>query len=98
METLREAMERLQGQGFTADLRAAPGARLRCGECDTETPAGEVTIEETVRFEGPSNPGDESVLFAVRGACEHPGLYSAAYGPDTPPDDMDVIRALPDES
>lgn len=89
-----DAIERLRASGYHLDLVAAPGGRLRCGQCGDITDAAEVTVDETVRFEGDSNPDDESILIAVSTPCGHRGLYSAAYGPDTPAEDSQVLQAL----
>ena len=51
-------------------------------------------IEEIVRFEGASDPGDESILFALSCPCGHAGLYSAPYGPDATPEDIAVVALL----
>ena len=94
METLTDAIERLRGQGFTRDFRAVGGGRLRCEECGTEFDPATLQITEIVRFEGESDPGDESILFALSGSCGHAGLYSAAYGPDATPEDAAVVASL----
>lgn len=94
METLSEAMARLRERGFLHDFSAVPGGKLRCGECGAEIDPAAVRIEEIVRFEGVSDPGDESILFALSAPCGHDGLYSAPYGPDATPEDIAVVTAL----
>lgn len=95
METLSEAMTRLRGEGWTEDWYAT-STGLRCGSCREVHDASSVAVDHVVRFEGTSDPGDESVLFALTGPCGHKGLYSVAYGADTPPDDLAVVQALPE--
>lgn len=94
METLSNAIDRLRQRGYTLDLFAAPGARLRCGGCDETFDAAGMHIDQVVRFEGISDPDDEAILFALQGPCEHRGLYSVAFGPQTPTDDVNVMVAL----
>jgi hypothetical protein len=94
METLTEAIDRLRGEGYRHDFSAVPGAKLRCGACGSEIAASELTITEVVRFEGESDPGDESVLYGLSGSCGHAGLYSAAFGSDATAEDIAVIAAL----
>lgn len=94
METMLDAIQRLRTNGYHLDLIAAPGGQLRCGECGDLADAADVTVEETVRFEGDSNPDDEEILIAMSTPCGHRGLYSAAYGPDTPVHDVQVLGAL----
>ena len=94
METMLEAVARLQALGYDLELRAAPGGRLHCPACDTVVDAGIAVVDETVRFEGASNPEDEAVLVALKLPCGHRGLYGAAFGTATPPDDVAVLHAL----
>jgi len=94
VETLTEAIERLRSAGYHLDLFAESGARLRCGECRLVFAAEALAVDEVVRFEGASDPGDEAILFALSSPNGHRGTYSAPYGPDTSPDDVTVMRAL----
>ena len=94
METLTDAIARLRAKGFVLDFSAVPGGLLRCTECGMEFDPATVNIDEIVRFEGESDPGDESILFALSGPCGHLGLYSAAYGADATPEDIAVAAAL----
>ena len=80
METLLEATARLQDSGYRGSWSAHPGGLLGCTECGTTVDAGEVVIREIVRFEGPSDPGDEAILYALIGPCGDRGLYSSPYG------------------
>lgn len=93
METLSAASERLRAAGYTENWEAVDGA-LRCWACGTDHAPTEVTVDEVVRFEGPSDPGDESILFALNGPCGHRGQYSVGYGPSTPADEIAVVKAL----
>ena len=94
METVTEAIERLRAQGFVASFSAVDGGRLRCAECGMEIDPASVHIDEIVRFEGESDPGDETILYALSGPCGHAGLYSAPYGPDATPEDIAVTAIL----
>ena len=46
------------------------------------------------RFEGISDPGDESILFAISMPCGHRGTLPAAYGKDASPEVADVVKRL----
>lgn len=94
MEAVLEAVERLRARGFRSDLSAAPVGALRCGSCGEAADMSGVTVVETVRFEGDSNPDDESILMAISMPCGHRGVYGSAYGHDAPADDAEVLRAL----
>jgi hypothetical protein len=94
METLTDAIDRLRAAGYALDLFVAPGAVLRCGGCQAAFDAATMQIDEVVRFEGESDPDDEAILFALHGPCGHRGLYSVAFGAQTPTEDVDVVGAL----
>ena len=94
METMLEAVYRLKESGYTAELTALPGSRIHCSACDAVVDAHEATVEETVRFEGDSNPADAQILLALAQPCTHHGVYRAAFGPYTPANDAEVLRAI----
>ena len=94
METLQQAIERLRELGYTQDWYAKDGS-LRCGASEVTYDPATVTVDHIVRFEGTSDPGDEAILFALTTDCSRRGLYSAAYGADMSPADIDVVQALP---
>jgi hypothetical protein len=94
VETLSEAIARLRAKGFVSDFSAVAGAQLRCEQCDREFDPSTLHIDEIVRFEGESDPGDESILFALSGPCGHAGLYDTAYGPNASPEDAAVVAVL----
>lgn len=95
METMLKAADRLRADGYLLDLSAISGGRLRCSACGELIDAKDVVVKETVRFEGDSNPDDEAILIAMITPCGHRGLFSAAYGPTTTRNDVDVLHALP---
>lgn len=97
METLSEALKRLSAAGYTDDFRAEEGGlRARHSGC-LHAPES-LAIEEVVRFEGASDPGDEAVLFALR--CEEHdsrGTYAVSFGPSVSPLDAEMVRRLSDD-
>ncbi len=94
METLVEAMERLRSVGYVNDFSATADGHLRCDRCRTDHDPRVISIAATLRFEGDSNPDDESILIALECDCGVRGQYTAAFGPDTPAEDALVLRAL----
>jgi hypothetical protein len=94
METMLQAINRLRACGYRLDLFAVPGGRLRCGGCGEVVDARDAIVDETVRFEGVSNPDDQAILNAITTSCGHRGLFSAAYGVYTSIDNVDVLPAL----
>ena len=94
METLLEAIARLRMLGYRLDFAAAPGGRLHCGGRAEDLDAAALTVDETVRFEGASDPDGEAILLALSGPDGYRGLYSAAFGAKTTSDDVDVLHVL----
>ena len=95
METLSEAIDRLRSAGYrdsfqpkAQGLRALAARRLYAPE--------ELVVDEVVRFEGPTDPGDEAILFALRSrdgaVC---GTYTAGYGAGVDPANAELVRRLP---
>jgi hypothetical protein len=84
----------LRAEGYEADFSAAPDG-LRCGACQEVHDPEQARIDRVARFEGASDPGDETILLAL--TCVHCGLRGvlvAAYGPAVGPDEADVLRRL----
>jgi len=94
VETLTDAMTRLRAAGYDAELFATDGGQLRCRSCGAQADPTTMTIHETVRFEGDSDPADEAILLALACRCGCLGQYSAAYGPATPAEDAEVLHRL----
>lgn len=94
MDTLVERLRQLHADGWTAQLEATADG-LECGVCGAVAAPEDVAVDQVYRFEGASDPGDESVLFAITPPCGHLGTLTAAYGPDTPPETTAVVTRLP---
>ncbi len=97
METLSGAISRLTDTGYTASFHADSG-QLVCDLCGARFDPSQATIDEVVRFEGASDPGDQAILYALVAVCTHPGTYSVAYGVAATADDTKVLLALPDRT
>lgn len=93
MDTLGDRMRQLHVDGWVAQLSVSD-AGLRCDACRCWADPDDVTVDAVYRFEGPSDPADESILFAVTMPCGHRGVLPAAYGKDTEPDVVDVVTRL----
>jgi len=95
LETVTDALARLRADGYTSDFFATDQGELACRGCDLTMDPADVRIDQTIRFEGDSNPDDQDIVFAIEwGGCGCRGVYSAAYGPTTPSEDAVVIRRL----
>lgn len=93
METLTQATNRLGVAGYEAQFLIR-GDKVECHECNCVVTAEQLTVDETVRFEGMSDPGDESVLFAVTAECGHKGTLTATYGPDMSSEEVEIVSHL----
>jgi hypothetical protein len=94
METVSEVLRRLTAAGYTDDYRAdAQGLRSRSS--GTVHPPDRFVIDEIVRFEGDSDPSDESAVFALTSETDGTrGTYTVAYGPIMDALDADIVRLL----
>jgi hypothetical protein len=95
METIPEAAGRLRAAGYVVDFSATDEGRLRCAECGREHSPDEMQIDETVRYEGLTNPADETILLALQCECGEKGLFYAGFGPNASRAEAAVLRNLP---
>ncbi|MBK6831813.1 MAG: phosphoribosylpyrophosphate synthetase [Flavobacteriales bacterium] len=92
--TLSEAVNDLQRRGYTDDLVLAE----RCLVCDARSlsldPA-DFQIDEFHRFEGNSDPEDQSIVYAIS-SDKHglKGILVNAYGPDASSMTQEMVRKL----
>ena len=93
MDTLSERMRQLTDAGWVEQFTIDEGW-LTCDNCAGRYTAEEVVVDEVHRFEGASDPGDESILFAITAPCNHRGTLPATYGPDTPADVAAFVTRL----
>ena len=81
-ETVTEALADLHTRGYTTDFKIlAEKECLYCEKDSTQLSPEEFQIDETYRFEGMTDPGDEMVVFAIS-AIKHnlKGFVVNAYG------------------
>lgn len=98
METVSDALQRLMAAGYTDDYRAeARGLRSRSN--GTIHPPDRFRVDDIVRFEGDSDPSDESAIFVLTSEADGTkGTYTVAYGPMMDALDADIVRHLPSRS
>ena len=98
-DSVVDAIEQLRADGYTDDLDIHD-LQMRCqrtGECYDLASA---TVDRQYRFEGDTDPADESLVLGVTiaGATQSGrGLRAVlvtAYGPDTPPEIADFLRSV----
>ncbi len=92
MDTVVDAIAALERDGYEAQMAIDETGSIVAG--DQSWTADEVTVERTIRFEGMSNPDDESMVMAIRTSDGSSGTLTLPYGPDATGSQADTIRAL----
>ncbi|HYG16437.1 MAG TPA: phosphoribosylpyrophosphate synthetase [Bacteroidia bacterium] len=91
--TVLDALNDLKKRGYTIDFNLQPD----CIKCDANkirfTP-DQFEITEVYRFEGESNPSDESVVYAIKGKDGSKGVLVSAYGMYSEELEEEMIKKL----
>lgn len=79
-DTLTEALDTLRRQGFTLDYNLKEDC-LKCQQNAIELHPADFDIVDVYRFEGMTDPGDSTVLYAIESKTGQRGTLVDAYGP-----------------
>ncbi|RYC69083.1 phosphoribosylpyrophosphate synthetase [Spirosoma sordidisoli] len=80
-DTLTEALDALRKQGFTRDYNLKSDC-LKCQQDGIEMRPADFDIVDVYRFEGMTDPGDSTVLYAIEETeTGKKGTLVDAYGP-----------------
>ena len=93
--TLTEIIATLEAAGFTGQLASREGGMIACRTCRQESPAAGFKLGAMSRTEGASDPDD--MLAVVGLTCPNCGAQGTAvlgYGPESDPDDAEVLAHL----
>ncbi len=93
-DTMVEALADLKKKGYTTDFNLAFD-KIKCSETGVCLSTNQFEIIDHVRFEGESNPSDESVIYVVEskdGSMK--GIIVSAYGMYSEPIAEEMIRKL----
>jgi hypothetical protein len=97
-DTVTEAVATLEAAGYTSPFQQTGGA-LVCIACGAPHPLESGVVDRFYRFEGPSDPGDEAIVLAVRcGTCGAQGTLVSAFGPDADPDAFEHLARISAEA
>lgn len=77
--TLLEALNDLRQRGYKHDFNIKSTC-LECGSLSLELHPADFEIEEFYRFEGMSNPDDNSIVYALQSKNGVKGVLVDAYG------------------
>jgi hypothetical protein len=80
-DTLSEAIEDLQGIGYTVNFDLVEDGLLS-KDLKKQWKAGEIEVVKFYRFEGMSSAGDNSILYVLECKTGEKGLLVNAYGAD----------------
>ncbi|MBK8966159.1 MAG: phosphoribosylpyrophosphate synthetase [Lewinellaceae bacterium] len=78
-QTLVEALEGLKNRGYVHDFNLQSSC-VECPDLDLRLHPQDFEIREVYRFEGMSNPDDNSVLYAIESNTGVKGVLVDAYG------------------
>ncbi|WP_103070177.1 phosphoribosylpyrophosphate synthetase [Aquimarina sediminis] len=92
-DTLTEALSDLDNRGFTIDFNMRSDS-VYCKALDRTFRPEEFTVAEYHRFEGASDPGDQSIVYAIETTDGHKGVLVDAYGIYSDPLSHDMIQKL----
>jgi hypothetical protein len=93
-ETVVEALRLLKHDGYEIEFQLVDGS-LVCDADDRACPASDVEVERVYRFEGPSDPGDEMIVFGLRDpVSERRGVLASAFGSAADPELLEHLHGL----
>jgi hypothetical protein len=92
--TLAGTVEQLRGRGYTASFEPSTHG-LRVAGRERIYRAEELSIRESYRFEGVSDPDDQSVVYAIEAADGTRGVLVDAFGPYADPAVAQVLQDIP---
>jgi hypothetical protein len=78
-DTITEAVTDLKKRGYTYDFNIKNN-RLACDHLENHLGHEDFEIVEVYRFEGPSDPADEAVVYAIEAPSGALGILVNGYG------------------
>lgn len=94
METETQALERLRSTGYTGDFGVDDEGFIVERQGDGRWMPSEVSVDRVLRFEGMSDPGDESMIMAITGPNGARGTFVVAFGIDSSPEQTAALQGL----
>lgn len=92
--TVTEAVAIMRGHGYVEDFELVDGA-LRSSGGNAPCPIRDAVVERVYRFEGPSDPGDQMIVFGLLDPhADVRGTLAAPYGPAADPALYDHLSDL----
>lgn len=91
--TLSEATNDLRQRGYTEDLNIKPSC-IECPSYNLRLHPEDFTIDEFYRFEGMTNPSDNSIVYAISSRDGRKGVLVDAYGIYSESLSEDMVKKL----
>jgi len=91
LKSLQACLAKLISLGYTEDFKAEDGLMLRALRSDKVYEPHQVNIVNFYRFEGPSNPDDMSIMYAIETDDGTKGTLVDAYGTYASPEVNEFI-------
>ena len=93
-ESVLDAVQQLEADGFGGSF-SLHDEGLRCGVCGKAHSATTAEVVRVYRFEGPSDPDEEAVVYALRcPVCGAGGTLVSSFGPGADPEVSDRLVML----
>ena len=93
-DSVLEAVQQLDAEGFGGSFSLRDDA-LSCSVCGKGHSASTAEVVRVYRFEGPSDPDEEAVVYALRcPVCGAGGTLVSAFGPGADPEVADKLVML----
>ncbi len=91
--SLSVAIEDLQKEGFTEDFNLIEEG-IESKALKMQWKAGDLEVIKFYRFEGMTDPGDNTILYLIETQGDKKGLLVDAYGADQGPISPEMIEKL----
>jgi len=91
--SLSVAIADLQKSGYETDFNLIEEG-IKSKSLKKEWKAGELNVIKYYRFEGMTNPGDNTILYVIETTDGKKGLLVDAYGADCGPVSQEMIKKL----
>lgn len=92
--TVLDAVRLLAVEGFGASFSLTADG-LKCGGCHQTETVGRAEVLRVYRFEGPSDPDEEAVVYGLRcPMCDELGTLVSSFGPTADPELTDRLVML----
>ncbi|WP_276135125.1 phosphoribosylpyrophosphate synthetase [Polluticoccus soli] len=78
-DTLSEAVNDMRKRGYKEDFNLEPNC-ISCAQLDLQLHPEHFTVEEFYRFEGISNPDDNSIVYGITSKDGVMGILVDGYG------------------